>query len=130
MKEVKIIPFNDCFTLELIEAYIDAYRGLERYADVEDKKIEDYFLWLITKDPEGVLVALLGGKLAGMVGVNSNWVSHREKKNLGEIHEIFVKSELKRRGIGEMLMDAAMKYLKDKGLHTFELWGERQMRRE
>ena len=130
MKEVKIIPFNDCFTLELIEAYIDAYRGLERYADVEDKKIEDYFLWLITKDPEGVLVALLGGKLVGMVGVNSNWVSYREKKNVGEIHEICVKSELKRRGIGEMLMDAAMKYLKDKGLHTFELWGERQMRRE
>jgi diamine N-acetyltransferase len=122
MNEVKIVPFGDCFIPELIGVYKDAYRGLERYADTRDKKIEDYFLWLRTEDSEGVFVALLDGKPVGMVGVNSNWVSYREMKKVGEIHEIFVKSELKRRGIGQMLMDAAMEYIKDKGLDTFELW--------
>jgi ribosomal protein S18 acetylase RimI-like enzyme len=120
--EVKIVPFSDCFTPELIEVYKDAYRGLERYTDTEDKKIEDYFLWLRTRDPKGVFVALLDGRPVGMVAVDSNWVSYREMKNVGEIHEIFVKSGLKHRGVGKMLMNSAMKYLEDKGLDTFELW--------
>lgn len=85
MNEVKIAPFSNCFITELIEVYKDAYRGLERYADKEDKKIEDYFLWLRTKDPEGVFVALIYGKPVGMVGVNSNWVSKREMMNVGEV---------------------------------------------
>lgn len=122
MDELKVVAFNDSFIPELIEVYRDAYKGLERYAETDDRDIRGYLLWLVRQDPDGVFVALLDGKPVGMIGVTAGWMSYREKKEVGEIHEIVVRNDLKRMGIGRALMGAAINYLEDEGLDTFELW--------
>ncbi|HEX3035536.1 MAG TPA: GNAT family N-acetyltransferase [Thermodesulfobacteriota bacterium] len=122
MDQLKVVAFNDSFIQELIEVYRDAYRGLEMYAETDDRSIKGYILWLVRQDPEGVFVALLDGKPVGMIGVTAGWMSYRERKEVGEIHEIVVRSDLKRMGVGKALMDAAINYLKKEGLDTFGLW--------
>jgi len=104
-----------------LEAYREAYRGLEEYSYRSRRRIKAYLHWLITRDREGVFVAEVGDSLAGFICADSNWVSDTGE-TVGAIHELVVRPEYRRRGVARRLMEAGMEYLRSRGRRVIELW--------
>ena len=121
-KDIKIERISERDIPELVNIYMEAYKGLEEYAYTHPKDIRSYIKWLLKRDPEGVWKVELDGKKVGFIAVDSNWYSKRENKNVGAIHEIAVLPEYRYRGIGTKLVQNAIEYFKRKGLDTAELW--------
>jgi len=106
---------------DFVKVYRSAYKGMKKYWYKRDKIIRWYFRWLLKRDPEGVFVAELGGKIVGFIACDSNWENLFEEK-LGEIHELVVMNEYKGKGIGSFLLKRGEEYLKAKGCSVIELW--------
>jgi len=107
---------------DLVELYLEGYRGLEEYAYTHRNDVRAYLEWLMRRDPEGLMVAREGEEIVGFIGADSNWFSKREQKKVGAIHELVVAEGFRRRGIGRGLMKAAVDLFRKKGLDTVELW--------
>ena len=105
-----------------VEVYQKAYRGLEEYAYTRRRDIKDYFRWLYARDKDGFMVAEVNGEAVGFVACDTNWISFFDMNRMGEIHEIFVLPEYRRRGIGTALMIKAIIYIKSRGLNKAGLW--------
>ncbi|WP_457555661.1 N-acetyltransferase family protein [Candidatus Pyrohabitans sp.] len=104
-----------------LEAYREAYRGLEEYSYSSRRRIKAYLHWLITRDRDGVFVAEVGEKLAGFICTDSRWISDTGKA-VGAVHELVVLPDYRRRGVARRLMEAGLNYLREKGCNTVELW--------
>ncbi len=122
IKDIKIEKISEKDISELVDIYLEAYKGLEEYAYTHPKDVESYIRWLMKRDPEGVWKAELNGKAVGFIAVDSNWYSKRENKNVGAIHEVVVLPEYRGMGIGTRLVKEAIEYFKRKGLDLAELW--------
>ncbi len=107
---------------ELAKVYLEGYRGLEEYSYTHPDDVSAYMRWLWKRDPEGIFVARVDGKIVGFVAGDANWFSKRENKKVGAIHEIVILPEYQSLGIGSALMDTILSYFKGKGLHVAELW--------
>lgn len=104
-----------------IKLYIESYTGLERYAYTSRKDIKDYFSWLLSRDPNGFLIAEINEPV-GFVACDTNWFSHFEGEVLGEIHELFVHPKYRCSGIGSMLLEKAIEYARSRGRRIVGLW--------
>lgn len=105
-----------------VEAYIESYRGLENYAYRRRRLAKGYFRWLLGRDSSGFMAAELDGRVVGFVACDTNWFSIFELKKVGEIHEIFVLPECRRRGVASRLLSSALLYAKGKGRDLAELY--------
>ncbi|MBC7114534.1 MAG: hypothetical protein PWR13_346 [Archaeoglobi archaeon] len=109
-----------------VELYLLSYRGLEEYAYRSRRDVKSYFRWLMRRDPGGLFKYLLGNEPVGFIACDSNWISYFEERNVGEIHELFVHPEHRKKGIGRGLVERGIQYFREKGLELCELWvGER-----
>jgi len=104
-----------------VELYIESYRGLEEYAYTDEDNVREYFSWLLSRDPEGFLIAELD-RPVGFVACDANWFSSFERAVLGELHEIFVHPKYRGYGIGSVLINRAMNYAVSKGRKIMGLW--------
>lgn len=102
-----------------VKIYSEAYRGLEEYAYRSNKEIKRYFNWLFNRDPDGFFVAE-DEEITGFIACDSEWYSFEE--GAGEIHELFVKPEYRRRRIGRNLLLKGIEYLKYKKRKIVGLW--------
>ena len=107
---------------ELAKVYLEGYRGLEEYSYTHPEDVRAYMRWLWRRDPEGVFVAKVDGRIVGFVAGDANWFSKREHKKVGAIHEIVILPEYQGMGIGHALMEKILDYFRNKGLHIAELW--------
>ncbi len=120
MKEFVIRRATRDDEADFVELYIQAYRGLERYAYIGRRRIKAYYRWLLKRDPEGVFIAEYNKRPAGFVCCDANWIG--EKENSGAIHELFVRRELRGISLGKKLLLKAVEYLKSKNKEWAELW--------
>ncbi len=103
--------------------YISAYSDMERYAYRKDREIRRYFRWLFKRDADGIFFALNKNKNPiGVIACDSTWFSAYEHCNVGEIHELAVMKEYKRKGVGKKLISVGEDYFRKKGLKRAELW--------
>lgn len=113
---------------KLVPLYLEAYRGLEEYAEHGHDDTLDYLEWLYSTCPEGFFVAELDGRIVGFVACNPRWRGPGDAPTC-EIHEIVVDPRFRRRGIGRRLMDHALALGEKRGCPTATLWvGKRNSR--
>jgi len=70
-----------------------------------------------TFDPHGMFFAELNAKPVGMVNA---FVDKKRKEKKGFIHSLCVLPEFRRKGIGQELVNKALRSLKDRGMETAE----------
>lgn len=104
-----------------VEVYKSAYERMREYAYTKDKEIKRYFKWLLKRDENGFFVAEVDGRAVGFVGCDAYWHTFFDEE-MGEIHEIVVLEEYRRKGIGKKLIETAEEYLKKKGYRKTGLW--------
>ncbi len=108
------------------DVYQKAYAEIPEYAYTRRKDIRNYFRWLLNRDAEGFMVAEVDDVAVGFVATDTNWISYVTGERVGEIHELFVLPEYRRRGIGSSLLTRSLKYAEKRGHKIAELWvGER-----
>ncbi|HCO39572.1 MAG TPA: N-acetyltransferase [Aquificaceae bacterium] len=107
---------------DLIEVYLQGYKGLEEYSYTHPEDVQAYLNWLFRRDVAGIWVAEEDGKIVGFVASDGNWFSKREGKVVGAIHELVILPEYRNKGIGKALVQKAIEYFKSRGLDTAELW--------
>ncbi len=105
---------------EIIDAYIDAYSGMEKYCYRKRKDVKRYIKWLFGRDANGTFVAV-DKKIIAFIASDSFWHSFYEG-DVGEIHEMFVRKGYRRKGVGRRIMERAEEYLCSKGKEVIELW--------
>jgi len=118
---VKIRKVKSSDLDSFIRLYIEAYKGLNKYAYNRRRDIKHYFKWLLLRDPNGFLIAELE-KPVGSIACDTNWFSYVELRRVGEIHEIFVHPNYRKRGIGSTLLKKAIEYAKSKKREMMGLW--------
>lgn len=104
----------------LIGVYREAYRDLPEYSYHDPEEIADYLRWLYQVDPEGFLVARIGGEVCGFIAVCRYW-RDRVHGEVGEIHELAVHPRWQGQGIGRLLMQAGMELL-ERDHRLLALW--------
>ena len=107
---------------DLVEVYLQGYKGLEEYSYTHPEDVQAYLNWLFRRDVAGIWVAEEDGKIVGFVASDGNWFSKREGKVVGAIHELVILPEYRNKGIGKALVQKAIEYFKSRGLDTAELW--------
>ncbi|MCS6998336.1 MAG: GNAT family N-acetyltransferase [Aquificaceae bacterium] len=107
---------------ELLEVYLQGYKGLEEYSYTHPEDAQAYLNWLFRRDVAGIWLAEEEGRVVGFLASDGNWFSKREGKVVGAIHELVVLPEYRRRGIGKALVEKALEYFKDRNLDRAELW--------
>ncbi len=126
--EIQQIEDIKPYIKQLTKLYIDAYKGLERYAYTKPKDVRGYIEWLFRRDKNGFFVAFdQKGKPIGFLGADSNWVKNGYP--IGEIHELVVSPHARGKGLGKALIEQALQYFKEKGLKRSGLWvGEHNLK--
>ncbi|HDN79227.1 MAG: N-acetyltransferase [Chloroflexi bacterium] len=109
---------------DLIELYKEGYQGLEQYAYRAGWMVKRYLNWLYKGDPSGFFIINVNGELAGFAASHSHWLW--AGKLGGEIHEIVIAPEYRRRGLGTKLLKHTIKYLRSKGRKHIRLWVGRE----
>lgn len=107
---------------DLVEVYLQGYKGLEEYSYTHSEDVQAYLNWLFRRDVAGIWVAEEEGKIVGFIASDGNWFSKREGKVVGAIHELVILPEYRNKGIGKALVQKAIEYFKSRGLDTAELW--------
>jgi len=107
---------------DLVEVYLQGYKGLEEYSYTHSEDVQAYLNWLFRRDVAGIWVAEEDGKIVGFIASDGNWFSKREGKVVGAIHELVILPEYRNKGIGKALVQKAIEYFKSRGLDTAELW--------
>lgn len=105
----------------LIPLYLEAYQGLEEYAEHGHADTRDYLRWLYSTCPEGFFVAELNGEIVGFLACNPRWRGPNDHPTC-EIHEIVVSPRFRNRGIGRRLMEHALALGERRGCPTATLW--------
>jgi ribosomal protein S18 acetylase RimI-like enzyme len=107
---------------DLVNVYKRSYEGLEEYAYTRNREIKSYLRWMLSRDRDGFILAELESGKVGFVMVDANWLSPFERRKVGEIHELVVLPEFRKRGIGSMLISKAFEYMRLKKREVAELW--------
>ena len=119
IRKAKKSDFN-----KLIEIYQKAYQGLKEYAEEGKENILKYLNWLYKQDKNGFLVATIDNNIVGFICADSNWTKER-----GEIHEFVVDPNYQNLGIGKLLFEKALSYLRKNKKNYIGLWvGEKNLK--
>ena len=105
-----------------VDVYMESYTGLEEYAYTRRRDIRNYFKWLMSRDSDGFMLVEVNEKVVGFVACDTNWISVFEREEVGEIHELFVLSKWRGKGIGTALLNRAIEYAMKKRRNVVELW--------
>jgi len=124
VNKVKIRKAKKSDFEKLIEIYQRAYQDLKEYAEEGKENILKYLNWLYKQDKDGFLVATLDNNIVGFICADKNWTKER-----GEIHEFVVDPNYQNLGIGKLLFEKALSYLKESGKKYVGLWvGEKNIK--
>lgn len=103
----------------LLEIYKSAYSQVGAYCYTKNRDIKRYMKWLY-KHCKGSFIAEINGKIVGFVFPDANWID--ESGRIGEIHEMCVEKNYKRRGIGKKLLLTSLEYFRGRKLKRAGLW--------
>jgi|Deesub1362A_J573_1020465.scaffolds.fasta_scaffold38365_1 ribosomal protein S18 acetylase RimI-like enzyme len=118
---LRMVTLDDVRTF--VEAYKKSYEGLEEYAYTKNRQVKGYFKWMFSRDRDGFFIAeSKSGRVLGFIMVDTNWFSPFEMEKVGEIHELIVLPEFRKRGIGKTLVSKAFEYMRARGRRIAELW--------
>lgn len=106
----------------LEKIYLDSYQDINPEYYEKEKDLEDYFDWLIEKAEDGFILAIKNGKIIGFLVVDLDWYDKNLKEKVAEIHEICIKKEYQRKGIGKILVKFAEKLAKKHNLNYICGW--------
>ncbi len=117
---VAIVPAHQDDLPRLATIYMQAYRGMEEYAEPDEEKAYHYLHWLFSSCSQGFFKALVQGRIAGLMACNPNWKDLGER--ILEIHEIAVDPWYRGHGLGSKLMAHALEYGRSLGRSRVGLW--------
>jgi ribosomal protein S18 acetylase RimI-like enzyme len=117
---IKLKDYTDSFKKELISVLFEAYLDLPEYGEPSYKSAKRYINWL-KNHSTFFKVAFYNDELAGFVVADANW-KDLYGKDIGEIHELAVRKKFWGKGIGKILLEEAVKHLKEKGKKQIGLW--------
>lgn len=106
---------------KLVPLYLEAYEGLEEYAEHGHDDTLEYLEWLYATCPEGFFVAEADGEIAGFLACNPRWRGPNDHPTC-EIHEIVVSPKWRGKGVGRRLMEHALSLGARRGCPTATLW--------
>ncbi len=111
---------------EFVRVYKDSYKELEEYAYTKNKEIKSYFKWMFSRDKHGFIVAETKNEgeteILGFIMVDTNWFSPFEMKKVGEIHELIILPEFRKKGVGRGLVSKGFDYMRSRNRKIAELW--------
>ncbi|WP_456365912.1 GNAT family N-acetyltransferase [Thermococcus sp.] len=109
-------------TLEkLVEIYMRGYEGMREYGGEGEGYAKRYLRWCWSKAKDGFFVARIGDEIVGFIVCDRDWYSRYEGRKVGAIHEFVVDKKFQGHGIGHMLMEKCLEYLR-KHNDRIELW--------
>ncbi len=124
INKVKIRKVKKSDFEKLIKIYERAYQNLKEYAEEGRENILKYLNWLYKQDKNGFLVATINNNIIGFICADKNWTKDR-----GEIHEFVVDPDYQSLGIGKLLFEKALSYLRENGKKYVGLWvGEKNLK--
>ncbi len=127
MKMMETVEFSDQLTDAVIDIMMDAYQDLPEYGEQSRKRAKRYINWL-KKHSTLFTVVMIDGEPAGFIAADANWIDIHGK-NVGEIHELSIRKKFWGKGIGDYLINLAVKHFKDRNLKSAGLWvGEKNTR--
>lgn len=123
---ISIVPFEPrhlerivAITLEGFQGVSIDYRIEERFGFIEpgwrERKASDVRR-AAEREPQGIFVALAGDEVVGYVTVET---SH--DKSIGRIADLAVDARFRRRGIGSLLLERALSYIKETGVRLAKI---------
>ena len=118
--EYKLIDYDDKYESKLIEVIFDAYQDIPEYGEPTTKKAKKYLNWL-KNHSTFFKIMLIGNRVAGFIAADTEWKKKNSEK-IGEIHELSIRKEFWGKGLGHILLDEALKYLKNLGIKKVRLW--------
>lgn len=101
----------------VLEIYLDAYKGLEKYAYKSRGRAKKYLKWLARRDSEGIFLAFLENRPAGFIALDRFW-----RPGCGEIHELCVKQDMWSKGVGTALIEHTLSIFRKVGFQKAGLW--------
>ncbi len=103
---------------DFLQVYNMAYKDIQEYSYPDDNYVRKYFRWLMGRDSNGVLVAE-EEKLLGFIAVDAN---SYQKKDVGHIHELIVRTDAQNKGVGRALLKEGINYIKSRNKKEIDLW--------
>ena len=87
------------------------------------KKFKEYLEKAINKDKPNILVAKEDKNLIGFITYKINEIDYFDTniKKYGEVIELFVRHDYRKRGVGKELLQKTEEYLKQKGIKWIEV---------
>jgi ribosomal protein S18 acetylase RimI-like enzyme len=110
-----------CLLPEIAQVYLSAYEDYPQYSYHSPKKVKRYLTWLYKGDPKGFFVAFYADKVIGFVSAHAFWEDIFEGE-MGEIHELAVDKRFQGKGVGKILLQKAIAYIKEGGQKRVGLW--------
>ena len=109
---------------DLVEVYLQGYKGLEEYSYTHSEDVQAYLNWLFRRDVAGIWGAEEDGKIVGFVASDGNWFSKREGKVVGAIHELVILPEYRNKVInkGSLVLWRIDQHLKAIGDYKGLFW--------
>ncbi len=101
-----------------LQVYNMAYKDIQEYSYPDNDYVRKYFRWLMDRDPKGVLVAEEEEPL-GFIAVDTN---SYQKKEVGHIHELIVRTDAQDKGVGSALLTEGIEYIKSRNKKEIDLW--------
>lgn len=112
---------------QLIDVYLDGYKDMKEYAYRTRGDAKRYLKWLYHCDPHSFFIAEENENILGFISGARSWWD-KTFGEVGEIHELVVRSNHQSKGIGTKLMEQEISHL-SKYHGTIGLWvGENNYR--
>ena len=120
-RNVSIVPVRESELPKLARIYMNAYRGMEQYGEPSLDKAARYLRQLYRSCPHGFFKARIGGKTAGFIACDPDWVEPGSGKVM-EVHELVADPQWQGFGVGGRLLRFAIDYGRVLGRRTLSLW--------
>lgn len=101
-----------------LQIYNMAYKDIQEYSYPDNDYVRKYFVWLMDRDPKGVLVAEEEEPL-GFIAADTN---SYQRKEVGHIHELIVRTDIQSRGVGTALLQEGISYINSENKREVDLW--------
>jgi len=106
---------------QLVQMFMRAYEGLERYGERSRGEGISYLEELYRDCAEGFLIAETPEGIAGFLSADPDWPDPKHGRVL-EIHELVVDPKWQGQGVATALMEAALELGRSRGRDTAGLW--------
>lgn len=118
--KIELKDFSEEYIDDLAQIIMDAYQDFPEYGEPNIKKAKKYINWL-KNHSTFFKILFVNGEPAGFIVADANWKSIDGKK-VGEIHELALKKKYWGKGLGKLLLEAALEHLNSQGVNIYGLW--------